>query len=208
VALHEKLLVAKQLADDGDRSRIVDYLQGINDTSTGIHTLYLYCDYRRTNDLTALSLYGALARQLLSRLDEVPSQLSEMIQEACVKLHRPSARIDEVRQVFRFLEPHYKRLFICVDALDECTVAPKLLDFCKEIPGKASYIFIGRQSTSRLIKRAFPDVVVHNIPPQRDDVSVLIRERITTEREWQPDLLPEVLAIDIHREVLKLANGM
>ncbi|KAK0383029.1 hypothetical protein NLU13_8945 [Sarocladium strictum] len=200
--------IQSSIFKDWMRSRIIDHLQEVHQPSSGIYTTYLYCDYRQRDEFSLTALYGGLARQLIAQLDTVPKELLEMIHQSRIKLNRSFARLDEIRQVFRIISPYYKRLLVCIDALDECSVAPKLLAYCRDIPGKVSYIFIGRQSIARLVKQSFKRFIIQAMEPQKGDVLALIHERIASEREWQPGLLPNDLAREMKTEVSKLANGM
>ncbi|KAK3684241.1 hypothetical protein B0T22DRAFT_444189 [Podospora appendiculata] len=194
--------------DTANRSRVVDHLHASLPRDAKAYVTYLYCDYQRTRSYSATALLGALLRQLLSQFEVVPAQIADLVHYACVKLRRSTARIDEMFQILEMLKPHVKRLFVCVDALDECSDAENLVAACQKFSTTASFFFIGRQSIARVVRRVFPATIIQAMEPQQADIDAVVSSRIEKERSRQPDLMPDGLASEIRTAISDLANGM
>ncbi|KAK3321417.1 hypothetical protein B0T19DRAFT_478518, partial [Cercophora scortea] len=189
-------------------SRVVDHLHASFSRGDKAYVTYLYCDYQRTRSYSATALLGALLRQLLSQFEAVPAQIADLVHYTCVKLRRSTARIDEMFQIIEMLKPHVKRLFVCVDALDECSDAENLVTACQKFSTAASFFFIGRQSIAQVVKRAFPVTTIQAMEPQQADIDAVVSSRIEKEKFRQPDLMPNGLASEIRAAISDLANGM
>jgi len=190
------------------RSRVIDHLRDVNASGTGVYATYLYCDYQRTGNYPVTALVGALLRQLLGQFDSLPDKVAEVVRLSHIKLRRPTATIEEMYRVLEPLAPLVKRLFVCIDALDECGDAEHLLTLCREFPLPTSFFFIGRQSITSMVKRVFPDAEVQTIQPQNADIYAVVSEQVEHERARQPELLPPDLAYEIQEDISALANGM
>ncbi len=101
-----------------------------------------------------------------------------------------------------------KRLFVCVDALDECNDAENLVAACKRFPSMVSFFFIGRQSIAGVVKRVFPAAAIQAMEPQNADIDAVVSARIEYEQNRQPDLMPNDLRDEVRKAIAKLANGM
>ncbi|KAF7551889.1 hypothetical protein G7Z17_g4705 [Cylindrodendrum hubeiense] len=189
-------------------SRIIDHLQHLHPPGSKIYTTYLYCDYQRTKSYSETHLLGAIVRQLLTQFDELPTKVADLVRHAHRKLRRSSARMEEILKVMQYLSPSFQRLFVCVDALDECKDAVELVAACRRFPPNTSFIFVGRPSILQAVRRSYPSAFDQVMEPQYDDVDTVITARVEVEKERQPDLMPDWLVNEIRAEVLLLANGM
>ncbi|KAK7419848.1 hypothetical protein QQZ08_010682 [Neonectria magnoliae] len=174
-------------------SCIVDHILDLHPPGKKIYTAYLYCDYQRTNGYTETALAGAVVRQLLAQFNELPSVVAKLVHRAHFRLRRSSANMKEIINILRDLRPVVERLFVCVDALDECNNADKLLAACKLFPLATSFIFIGRPSIIQMVKHSFPSVIVKKMEPQYDDVDAVVTAQIEDEKRRQPELMPDWL---------------
>lgn len=116
--------------------------------------------------------------------------------------------MDEIHQILALLNIEVVRLFVCIDALDECNDAENFVAACESFPLKASFLFIGRHSIAQVVKRRFPNSSHQAMQPQNDDITAVISARIEEEKARQPDMMPDWLAYKIRTEISKLANGM
>jgi hypothetical protein len=114
----------------------ISYLTVIHDSSLVIDELgtritksperracvaYLYCDYRDEKNQTAINMIGALLKQVLSTLSEsksIPQDVFSLLQERWDK--EKSFELDEVQQLLAKTVRRLSKVYICVDALDEC----------------------------------------------------------------------------------------
>lgn len=195
-------------SDRVTRSRILDYLAEYRRLNSETYVTYLYCDYQRTSSYSVTALVGALIRQVLCDFRKIPDQISELVRQAHIKQRRTSCRMEELKQVMHFLKPHIKRLFLCIDALDEYKDAMNLVSACHELPLSTSFLFIGRQSIVQAVKHSFPEAVERVLDYQTADINAVVSALVGREKTYRPDLMPKTLYDDIVAEVERLANGM
>lgn len=195
-------------SDDFARSRVVDYLDDYQRSNSETYVTYLYCDYQRTSSYSVTALVGALVRQLLCGFRKVPDQISHLVRQAHIKHRRPSCRMEEIKEVMQFLTPYVKRLFLCIDALDEYKDAVHLVAACRQFPVPTSFLFIGRQSIAQPVNYHFPGIVERVLDYQIADINAVISALVDKDKAYRPDLMPKSLRDDIVAEVQRLANGM
>jgi hypothetical protein len=89
-----------------------------NDPSTRI--AYLYCNFRRRDEQKAEDLFASLLKQLTQSLSSLPNGVTDLYDRHKVKGTRPC---DEFLEALQSVAAMYSRVFIVVDALDECQVS-------------------------------------------------------------------------------------
>ncbi|KAL7792234.1 hypothetical protein V8C43DRAFT_305707 [Trichoderma afarasin] len=87
---------------------------------------YLYCDYRRQNEQKAEDLVANLLKQLTQGRAAMPDFIQKLYAEFRKKPERPSLR--DLSEAMRSVCLLYSKVFIIVDALDECQTA----DSCRK----------------------------------------------------------------------------
>jgi Cdc6-like AAA superfamily ATPase len=87
-----------------------------NDGNIGI--AYLYCNFQRQNEQKAGDLLASLLRQLSQTRSSLPDSVKDLYEHHQNKRTRPS--IDEVSKALQSVVAMYSRVFIIIDALDEC----------------------------------------------------------------------------------------
>jgi hypothetical protein len=90
-----------------------------NDASIGI--AYVYCSFRRQQEQKPIDLLASLLKQLVQEQPSVPKSLNSLYEYYKNRRTRPS--FDEVSKVLRSVVADYFRVFIIVDALDECQIS-------------------------------------------------------------------------------------
>ncbi|OBT60884.1 hypothetical protein VE03_09675 [Pseudogymnoascus sp. 23342-1-I1] len=89
-----------------------------NDKSIGI--AYLYCNFRRRDEQKIYDLLASLLKQLAQALDPLPGFLKSLYDKHKSKQTQPT--LDEILQALESAATLYTKVFIIVDALDECLV--------------------------------------------------------------------------------------
>jgi hypothetical protein len=95
------------------------YTQFHNDSGVGI--AYIFCNFRRKYEQKPVDLFTSLLKQLIQGLPSVPQSVQRLYEHYQHKRTRPS--FDEMSQTLQSVAPHYSRIFLLVDALDECQVS-------------------------------------------------------------------------------------
>lgn len=87
-----------------------------NDRNTGI--AFLYCSYKRQEEQKAVDLLAAILKQLVQEQPSMPQPVKALYECHVRRRTRPS--FDEMAQVLRSVVGGYTRVYVVVDALDEC----------------------------------------------------------------------------------------
>ena len=97
-------------------SCVIDYLKEIPSEGKSA-TVYIYCDYGKLEEQTAISLAGNVTKQLLQHQDSVPERVQKIYQYHREKETRPN--FGEVLEMTACSMVSLSRIFLIVDALDE-----------------------------------------------------------------------------------------
>jgi hypothetical protein len=89
-----------------------------NDKSIGI--AYLYCNFQRQHEQKVGDLVASLLKQLTQGRSSLPDTIKSLYDSHKDKLTRPS--FDEILTALQSVVTIYSRVFIIIDAVDECQV--------------------------------------------------------------------------------------
>jgi hypothetical protein len=87
-----------------------------NDRTIGI--AYVYCNFRQKQEQTAETLIASLLKQLSQKLADLPESVKSLYDKHQDQRTRPST--DELSRTLQLVAALHSRVFILVDALDEC----------------------------------------------------------------------------------------
>ncbi|KAL6406243.1 hypothetical protein AUP68_10413 [Ilyonectria robusta] len=87
-----------------------------NDSEIGI--AYIYCNFRRQHEQKIDDLLASVLKQLTQCRSSLPESLKNLYDQHKTKRTRPSP--DEISGLLQSVAAMYSRVFIIVDALDEC----------------------------------------------------------------------------------------
>ena len=90
-----------------------------DDPTTGI--AYIYCNFRRQDEQKINDLLTSLLKQLAESQTSLPSTVKELYDRHKTKRTRPS--LEEISRSLQAVTMLYSRVFLIVDALDECQVS-------------------------------------------------------------------------------------
>lgn len=79
---------------------------------------YIYCNYQRQNEQKADSLLANLLKQLAERRDSLPESVKTLYNQH--KNQRTQPLYTEIQRTFQSVVAIYARVYVIVDALDEC----------------------------------------------------------------------------------------
>jgi hypothetical protein len=89
--------------------------------SKSIGIAYIYCNFRRQDEQKAEGLLASLYKQLTQGRSSLPESVKSLYDKHKDKRTRPS--FDEISRALQFVIAIYSKVFIIVDALDECQAA-------------------------------------------------------------------------------------
>lgn len=107
-------------------SIVVDNLETTSEDDRSVGIAYIYCNFRRQDRQTAKDLLASLLKQLSQRLGAFPGTTRSLYDKHSSKGSRPSLK--DTTSTLQSVAALYARVFILVDALDECF--DELLDEC------------------------------------------------------------------------------
>jgi hypothetical protein len=79
---------------------------------------YLYCNFRRQDEQKADHLLASLLKQLSQERTSLPDSVKALYEKHKDKRTRPS--FDEISRTFQSVVAMFSKVFIVIDALDEC----------------------------------------------------------------------------------------
>ena len=153
----------------------------------GIAIAMFYCDFRDQQEQTTTNIMGAILRQLVVR-GEVLEHVQKAFQKAKKEVGGRGLRLPDMVQMLKQAVVTLPRVFICIDALDECL--PKhlleLLVSLKDIlhESRTARIFLtGRPQVEVEIRRYFTTGVIIPISPKKHDIERYLEKRLEMDTE-------------------------
>lgn len=107
-------------------SIVIDNLTTRFGNDENICVAYLYCNFRRKDDQKAQDLLASLLKQLVQSRPSLPETVKSL--HGWHKDKRTQPSFNEILTTLQSVAALYSRVFIIVDALDECQVS----DGCRE----------------------------------------------------------------------------
>ncbi|KAJ4041185.1 hypothetical protein NW753_010593 [Fusarium oxysporum] len=99
-------------------SIVVDSLNSKFDNDSEIGIAYIYCDFRRQHEQKIGDLLASVLKQLTQCRSSLPDSVKSLYDWHKTKRTRPS--VDEILGLLQSVAAMHSRVFIIVDALDEC----------------------------------------------------------------------------------------
>lgn len=98
---------------------IVHQLYQEHEHKPDIATVYFYFDVARHSEQTFQHVLATLVRQLFQERPSIPEAVGKVYLRHCKRHTRPS--VDELKSLLLSLIQEYDRVFVLIDALDECS---------------------------------------------------------------------------------------
>ena len=182
------------------RSVVIDYLTN-NYAGEDTKIIYLYCDYKDQAVQTAPNLIACLARQIIGYPKVLPQKLKEMHKELEHQKRWPS--FDELRKLLIALCNQYDRVYVVVDALDECEAIRDrrlLLPVLEELPRTSGRLFVTSRPNNEDISNTFAKQSKITIAASESDLRQYVAERIAEEERrtsatrFKPELKESIIS--------------
>ena len=186
-------------------SLVVDSL-GDQTRGQGAAIACFYFDSAARGEQSSVSVLGALLKQVVSGLEEIPKEIAEAYED-----QRPvvGGRRPQLAAIVKMLQDtaSMKRTFIFIDALDECLARDqvKILDSLNKIiqSSLSTRIFVTGRShiEAEVMRRLSGRVTAMRITPRRDDLVSYIHRRL------DEDTTPEAMDSSLKADILKGIPG-
>ena len=160
-----------------------------------------YCDHLHQREHVAASMIGGLLKQLLPASRDIPKEVYEAFEESMDQLGGRGLRLPELIELFRVVLPSFDRVFMCIDALDECLVEHRIELFrsLRKIMqnSKGLRLFLtGRPYIPEEAKKylAIPAAVL-NVLPSQEDIARYLAQKLDDDHD--PDVMDDGLRAEI-----------
>ncbi|KAI0456007.1 hypothetical protein F5B21DRAFT_168072 [Xylaria acuta] len=168
---------------------------------------YVYCNYKRQDEQTAEHLLSSLLKQLAQNQPSLPESVKQLYDQHKGKHTRLS--IDEISRALESVTGQCSRVYIVVDALDECQASDNCRTrFLSAIFGLQAKTGVNILVTSRSkpeIVSQFKGMASIEIRAPDDDIRRYLRSRISKLRDFfvnRPDLQHAITT-----SITKAVNG-
>jgi len=163
-----------------------------------------YFDFAAQSEQSPASMLGAVLRQVVSGLGEVPKDIVQAYEDQKKVIGGRGPRLADIVKMLQNTVS-MKRTFICIDALDECVVRYRveILDSLNQIqqgsPGTRIFV-TGRQHIEAEVgKRLSGRGTALRITPRRHDIISYLHHRL--DRDIRPEAMDSHLKADILKKI-------
>ena len=156
---------------------VIDDLETTFQNNNDVGIAYLFCDFK-IQDQKPEDLLASLSKQLVKE-GSVPDNVMDLFNQCKSKKKRPSLK--EISKVLSSVISSYSRVFIVVDALDECQWKCRT-DFLKEMLNPQTETEVNIFATSRFIPevvKAFEGKASLEIRASKEDVQKYLDENLS-----------------------------
>ncbi|KAL6892083.1 ankyrin repeat protein [Trichoderma evansii] len=189
-------------------SIVVDDLCKRFSGNTTIRVVYIYCNFQQKGEQTTYDLLASLLKQLAQDQSSLPGSVKDLYDQHQAKKTRPS--IDEISMALQFVAAMFSRVFIIVDALDECQASGQsrstLLGEIFGLQAKTKANFFATSRRIPEIEREFKGYPSLEILARDEDVHGYLDSHMSELPEFvlkRPDLQKEIKI-----EIVKAIDGM
>jgi len=163
-----------------------------------------YFDFAARREQSPTSMLGALLKQILGGVEEIPREISRAYEDQKMVIGGRGPGLSDISKMLHTASSE-KHTFICIDAMDEC--APehrvKILNSLDQILQKSpgTRIFMtGRTHIQAEIRKRLPGRVASiAINPRKSDVMGYLRTRL--KEDTNPDAMDSSLEADILKKI-------
>ncbi|KAH7353153.1 hypothetical protein BKA66DRAFT_516228 [Pyrenochaeta sp. MPI-SDFR-AT-0127] len=157
----------------------VDHLQKTVQTPD-IGVAYLYCNYKRREEQTTSSLLAAMLKQLVQGQPTIAMPVLSLYDHHVVRRTRPS--IDETLGAMQSVLANYRRVYVVIDALDECPdrdgTRNQLIRHCRSLQGKTDLRLMATSRHISDIEDKFKDMPWLEVRASNADVKRYVAGQI------------------------------
>jgi len=192
-------------------SLVIDTL---SDSTNGgnVAVACMYCDFLVHKEQSAAGVLAALLKQLVAEIEPMPQEITEAFERAKREVDGWTLRLPEICAMLVKSLSSPRRVFICIDALDEFPTKHRpelwnsLRGILRECPNTRLFIS-GRPHIREEVKKYFPEChYLMPIKPPKEDIQGYILMRL--ERDSEPDAMDMELGFEILRIISDKISGV
>lgn len=183
-------------------SRVIEASSGDETSGLKVGVACLYCDYHYQTEQAATSMIGALLKQFVIALPEIPDEIVQVFRASKEHLGGKGIRPPKILELFPQILSRFQETFICIDALDELLLEQRaeLLRLLKQVLHKSPttrLLLTGRpQIYNELPRNLTRSAGIIVIQPSKEDIKAFIASKLDND----PD--PEVMTDQLKAEIM------
>jgi hypothetical protein len=162
------------------RSIVVNHLQTLSEEDDSVATAFIYCNHKEQAEQTVSNLVATLLKQIVQDRRAISDQVKSLYERRHRREGRPT--LDQLTEVLISEIQTYSKVFIVVDAWDECRedneTRTLLLEVLRSLPRQVNLMVTSRNIQS--IGRHFEGAKRLHIRARDDDLRVYIEGRIAS----------------------------
>ena len=187
-------------------SIVIDNLLTRYKDDTVVGVAYIYCNFQRYDEQNLEGLLAGLVKELARQQSSMPASVNELYNRYAKNRMRPST--DEISRTLHSVATSFSRLFLIIDALDECqmTDRSKFLSEVFSLQAKTKANIFATSRPSLDLERKFKDCISLEILASDEDVRRYLdghMSRLLPFVSRRPDLQDE-----IKTEIGRAVKGM
>jgi len=163
-----------------------------------------YFDFAAKKEQSSASMLGALLKQVVSGLEEIPEEIARAYGDHKKVIDGRGLQLADIVKMLQTIVSQ-RPTFICIDALDECLARyrVKLLNSLNQIlrtsPGTRVFVTGRPHIEPEVGKRLSGRVTTMRITPQRHDIISYLLSRL--DEDTTPDAMDNTLKKDILKRI-------
>ncbi|PTB57987.1 hypothetical protein M431DRAFT_77404, partial [Trichoderma harzianum CBS 226.95] len=186
-------------------SIVVDYLVSkFRHGDVGI--AYIYCNFHRHHEQSTGDLLASILKQLAETQPLLPESVTDLYNSHQSRRTRPS--VDELYKTLQSIIASYSRVFIIIDALDECQTSNnsriKFLFKLFDIQGESHINIFATSRPIPEVQEKFKESAVIEVRAHTDDVKNSLESQISQSDSEFLNICRE----DIKTKITEAAEGM
>ena len=191
-------------------SLVIDSL-GDRARGQGVTVGCFYFDFAALKEQSPASMLGAVLRQVVNGLREVPKEIAQAYEDQKEVIGGRRPRLADIVKMLQNTAS-IKRTFICIDALDECVAGylVRILDSLNQIlqrsPGTRMFVTGRPHIEAEVRKRLSGKMTALRITPRRHDIISYLHSRL--DEDIRPDAMDSSLRADILEKIPENVSEM
>lgn len=185
---------------------VIDHIQQTSRGDPAIRLAYVYCNFRRTAKQQAKDLLESLLRQLTTGWPSLPRAVQDLHEKHQKHSTRPTQ--EEILRTLHSVTAGCSRVFIVIDALDECERKSRfeMLDKLFDLQARNGInIMVTTRPNEDIFARFPKNCISKTICADEGDVQPYIEEHL---RRMDTGILDDDLRLSIRSEVSVRSEGM
>jgi len=177
----------------------------------GFAVACFYFDFATQEKQSSVCVLGALLKQVVSGLEEVPEEIAQAYKDQKKVICGRKPQLNDIVKMLQGIAST-KRTFICIDALDECVAEcrVKLLDSLDKVlqrsPGTRIFVTGRSHIQAEVTERISAGVSTIHITTRRPDIISYLNTKL--DGDTMPDAMNSRLKEDILEKIPEATSEM